>query len=205
MQKIIPFKKDILFKNVIDEITSISMDHHLERENYQIKGDFIVEGEYTTSEKKDTFHFEIPYLGYLEENFNVDNVELDIDDFYYEIIDSNKLSIHIDIAVDKLTEKPLLEEKVEAIPVLAKEEDKEPVVEKEEEVREEEREEQTVFESPSHLEEAYITYKVYIVREGDTISSILEKYQIEEEKLRKYNVINELSIGDKLIIPNEQN
>ena len=205
MQKIIPFKKDILFKNVIDEITSISMDHHLERENYQIKGDFIVEGEYTTSEKKDTFHFEIPYLGYLEENFNVDNVELDIDDFYYEIIDSNKLSIHIDIAVDKLTEKPLLEEKVEAIPVLAKEEEKEPVVEKEEEVREEEREEQTVFESPSHLEEAYITYKVYIVREGDTISSILEKYQIEEEKLRKYNVINELSIGDKLIIPNEQN
>ena len=181
------------------------MDHHLERENYQIKGDFIVEGEYTTSEKKDTFHFEIPYLGYLEENFNVDNVELDIDDFYYEIIDSNKLSIHIDIAVDKLTEKPLLEEKVEAIPVLAKEEEKEPVVEKEEEVREEEREEQTVFESPSHLEEAYITYKVYIVREGDTISSILEKYQIEEEKLRKYNVINELSIGDKLIIPNEQN
>ncbi len=194
MQKIIPFKKDVLFKKNIDEITSISMDHHLTREDYQIKGDFIVEGEYASGEEKDTFHFEIPYLGYLEEQYDVQNVELDIDDFYYEIIDSKQLSIHIDIVASKLAEKPLIEEKVE------KEEPQEERIEKEEEI-----EESRVIEASPSLEEAYITYKVYIVREGDTISSILEKYQMNEEQLRKYNVINELSIGDKLIIPNEQN
>ena len=194
MQKIIPFKKDVLFKKNIDEITSISMDHHLTREDYQIKGDFIVEGEYASGEEKDTFHFEIPYLGYLEDQYDVQNVELDIDDFYYEIIDSKQLSIHIDIVASKLAEKPLIEEKVE------KEEPQEERIEKEEEI-----EESRVIEASPSLEEAYITYKVYIVREGDTISSILEKYQMNEEQLRKYNVINELSIGDKLIIPNEQN
>ena len=50
-----------------------------------------------------------------------------------------------------------------------------------------------------------MTYRVYIVREGDTVSSILEKYQITEDSLRKYNVINELTLGEKLIIPNEKN
>lgn len=217
MKKIIPFKKDILFKNTIEEITSISMDHHLENEEYSVKGDFIVEGEYVSSGSKDKFHFEIPYLGYIEDRYDISAVTLDIDDFYYEITEPNKLSIHVDILVDKLTEKPLIEE-IETIPVIEedvrtveeeKEEERDSV--KEEEVKEEEKEERMneevtqVFSNQNSLEEAYMTYKVYIVREGDTVSSILEKYQITEENLRKYNVINELSFGDKLIIPNEKN
>ena len=50
-----------------------------------------------------------------------------------------------------------------------------------------------------------MTYKVYIVREGDTIESILEKYAVTLEQVTKYNVINELNIGDKIIIPYEKN
>ena len=53
--------------------------------------------------------------------------------------------------------------------------------------------------------EAYMTYRIYIVREGDTIESILDKYGLSLDELSKYNVINELNIGDKLIIPNEKN
>ena len=62
-----------------------------------------------------------------------------------------------------------------------------------------------VFSNTDSMEESYMTYRVYIVREGDTVSSILEKYQITEDSLRKYNVINELTLGEKLIIPNEKN
>jgi len=57
MQKIIPFKKDIVFKDRIDEISSISMDHHLIREEYIIKGEFTVEGEFITNAQKEPFHF----------------------------------------------------------------------------------------------------------------------------------------------------
>lgn len=224
MQKIIPFKKEIVFQNTIEEITSISMDHHLSREGYTMKGSFIVEGDYVSTSRKENFHFEIPYLGQLEEEYNVDNAIIDIDDFYYEISEPNKLAIHIDILVDKLTEKSLLEEELESIPVLeeveVREEVKEVPMEKEEireEILEEHLEEVTekeekrleegfqAFSNTVTAEESYMTYKVYIVREGDTISSILEKYQITEEILRKYNVINELTLGDKLIIPNEKN
>jgi len=48
----------------------------------------------------------------------------------------------------------------------------------------------------------YVTYNVFIVREGDTIESILDKYGIELDELKKYNDLNELKLGDKLIIPN---
>ncbi len=217
MQKIIQYKKDIVFKNTIEEIVSISMDHHLSRELYNIRGNFIVEGEYISSGKKDSFHFEIPYLGELEQEYNVENVVIDIDDFYYEITEPNKLSIHIDILVDKLTEKPLIEEEIETIPVLEEKDirvENEVPSEKVEEVVEYQLEEKEmpimedvsqVFANSTVSEESYMTYKVYIVREGDTINSILEKYQITEEKLKKYNVINELNLGDKLIIPNEKN
>lgn len=222
MQKIIPFKKEVVFKNTIEEITSISMDHHLSREDYTIKGNFIVEGEYVSVENKDAFHFEIPYTEILDQTYDVDNVVIDIDDFYYEIVAPNKLSIHIDVLVDKLKEKPLIEEveemreeKVEEKKFEdVKEEQKleeqrieEKVVEQEEEKEEVERVEAVtqVFSNQAMSEESYMTYKVYIVREGDTVSSILEKYQITEENLRKYNVINELTLGDKLIIPNEKN
>ncbi len=210
MQKIIPFKKEILFKNTIEEITSISMDHHLHREDYAVKGDFTVEGEYKSNSGTDTFHFEIPYLGYLEDHFDVSNILLDVDDFYYEITEPNKLSIHIDILVDKLSEKPLLEEEPIREEVIKEETTREEVkVEepKKEEIREPlvEPAVATVFSNDVVQEEAYMTYKVYIVREGDTIPSILEKYGITEEILHQYNILNELNVGDKLIIPNEQN
>ena len=49
--------------------------------------------------------------------------------------------------------------------------------------------------------ETYSTYHVYIVKEDDTIDKILEKYQISKEELSVYNDLNEIKIGDKLIIP----
>ena len=49
--------------------------------------------------------------------------------------------------------------------------------------------------------EIYSTYCVYIVREGDTIESILSKYSITHEILGEYNDLSEIKLGDKLIIP----
>ena len=51
-------------------------------------------------------------------------------------------------------------------------------------------------------EEVYATYKVYIVRDGDTVENILEKYQITKEILSEYNDLENIKIGDKLVIPN---
>ena len=50
-------------------------------------------------------------------------------------------------------------------------------------------------------ENKYYTYKVYIVREGDTIETICSKYNVNVNDIKEYNNINEINIGDKIIIP----
>ena len=50
-------------------------------------------------------------------------------------------------------------------------------------------------------ENKYYTYKVYIVRQGDTIENICSKYNVQIEDLLEYNDINNISLGDKIIIP----
>ena len=109
---------------------------------------------------------------------------MDISDFYYEIIDNNKLTINIELSLDNLRED--LSEPV-----------RNELVEKEENAYE--------LINQNTFNTSYMTYRVYIVRENDTVESIIDKYNITKEELSKYNVLNNINIGDKLIIPNERN
>ena len=53
-------------------------------------------------------------------------------------------------------------------------------------------------------EEKYVTYRVYKVLDTDTIDSILTKYNITKEMLADYNNIENITPGDKLIIPTNE-
>ena len=54
-------------------------------------------------------------------------------------------------------------------------------------------------------DENYVTYRVYRITETDTIDKILETYSITKEELAKYNDIESLKPGDKLLIPANNN
>ncbi len=201
MHKIISFKKEITFNNSIEEIVSISVDDKLELDNLKIKGNFVIEGEYLTVSRNESFHFDIPYLGYLEDEYDTNGSTIKVDDFYYEIVEPNKLALSIDILVDDLKVKKLINEEVVEEDIREAE-----IVETtKEDILEDKSEEREKVIFKEDYAEAYMTYRVYIVREGDTIESILDKYGLSLDELSKYNVINELNIGDKLIIPNEKN
>ena len=244
MKNIIPFKKDVIFKTNISEITSISLEHTLSIEKEKISGDFIINGEYKISDNSSTvepFDLKIPFEISLDERFDTDKATLDIDDFFYEIINNSVLSLSIDVLVDKLEEKQIIEEEIDKEPEEEIKEvkqnmaifddeqnqiiesvresksediktDKEENREKEitEEKAEEKREEvvdvkekiDSLFNKFSSDNEVFVTYSVCIIREGDTIESVLEKYGISEDLLREYNNLKDLKIGDKLIIPN---
>ena len=193
MQKTIPFKKEILFKNTIEEINNISIDHKLEVDGSMIKGDFSVTGEYQYANQKEGFNLNIPYSSYIDDTYDTEKASLDISDFYYEITEPNKLCLFIDIGVDNLSEKPLIGLNATDSTLKSEPEDRISATE------------EPFFDTDSHTKEEYITYKVYIVREGDTIQAVLDKYNITHEQLIKYNVINELIVGEKLIIPHEKN
>lgn len=241
MKKIIPFQKDISFKENLAEIISISLEHNIQKNNKEFKGDFIVSGEYKLSMNSthiDTFNFTLPFEIELAEHYDIKDAEVDIDDFYYEIVDNQILSVHIDVLIDKLEEKEeLLARKIDseeenkfideleklAEPEIEKEEEKieEKVEDVVKEVIEENKSKNLDLKDSRSVEEKkeqndnqvssifddliddneYKTYKIYIVKEEDTIETIMEKYKITIEEIKKYNEIGELKKGDKIIIP----
>lgn len=243
MKNIIPFKKDVIFKTNLSEITSISLENTLNLKDDTISGDFIISGDYKVSDKSTTvepFELNIPFEIVLDDRFDTKKATVDIDDFYYEIVNNNVLSVSIDVLVDHLQEKPLveIEDLVEVNPVrvaLDSEDDdmekenmfnekskvveerssKEEIcaqdrcIEEEEELpkrdmNKEELEQKinSIFNNSSFSDEVYVTYNVFIIRDGDTLDSIMEKYNITRDELEKYNDLSNLQLGDKLIIPN---
>ncbi len=240
MRKIIPFKKEIIFKTNLSEITSISLEHTLQVDKTNmVTGEFIVSGDYKmvdTSVNVESFSFNIPFEVSIDEKYIIDNVVVDIYDFYYEIINNNVLSLNIEVIVDHLEEKPLIEEikKEPALVYLEPEKEVELEVSEDEErsvpnelehiekdseetVREDREEEKIVvenrheeitgslFDNFDNSKETYTTYKIYIVREGDTLDLLIQNYGISKEELGVYNNIDQLNVGDRVIIPTTPN
>lgn len=266
MKKIVPFKKEITFQTNVSEITSISLEHSLHIEdNNLITGNFNISGEYKiadTSINTEIFNFELPFDINVDDKYDLANVVVDIDDFYYEIINNKSLEINIEVLIDKLIEKPLIEKNEDKTDNLISEdvsdimENEKIVVETENNIEDNEEDEimerciekedilseldsidsqeenfvkerknldeiemnrpleittqqeiksiekiNSLFDNLDSSTETYKTYRVCIIRTGDTIESVLQKYSISKEELEKYNNLSDIKIGDKLIIP----
>ena len=252
MKQIIPFVKDISFNTDISEITSIALEHNLQMENADsIVGNFTISGKYKINDisvNEEVFEKEILFDITLDDKYDASKVKIDIDNFYYEIINDEYLRVHIDVLVQNLVyvkkevkmidevEKPeLVIPDVPAAEDKKNEERSDDLVENEKEIikTNEERESQNILEekngenskenieisendiveenreniasniSASFLNETekYVTYKVHIIRENETIDDIKEKYGIDKEELEKYNSLDNIVIGSKIIIP----
>ena len=201
MKKIVPFKKDIDFNNNIFEINSISLEHTLAlKEDNLVSGEFIISGTYKMTEASlnvDSFEYKLPFDISIDKKYNTNNVIVDINDFYYEVINNEILSINIEVSLDNLEEKEIVvlpEEKIEIL-----DEREEADIENNQNI-----DTKNLFDSFDE-NERYSVYKVHVVTENDTIDSILQKYEINKEELEAYNDLNNLKIGDKLIVPNYEN
>ena len=256
MKKIIPFKKEIIFKTNISEITSISLEHQLSIDNLNVTGEFIISGDYKVSDKSKTlenFNYNIPFENILDSIYDTECATVDIDDFYYEIVNDKVLLISIDVCIDKLKEIliqdeiPNIEEKKDIIEELFEEQkqndlsnniidyeesdnsqeidtnnrciDEDDILPGSEEIdkMDKKMDEEVKLNKENKSDEIndkinsifsnvgdgdiYVSYNVYIIREGDTVESIIDKYETTEEELKKYNNLTDLKLGDKLIIP----
>ena len=215
MKKIIPFKKDIIFKTNIEEITSISLEHTLSKQkDNEISGEFTVSGEYRITDESihtESFIYNLPFDIRMDEKYDLENVTIDIDDFYYEIINNNVLNVNIDVLLDKLEEKLIIEDELEEVIIPREdilsnieinENGKNRCIE-EEEIEVDKTFISTMFDNKDDSNETYKSYKIYIVREGDDLEFIMEKYSTTKDILEQYNDLKEIKIGDKIIIPSE--
>lgn len=211
MKKKVTFEKDIEFPTMIGEICEISLDKNLKfTDESSVEGHLLLTGKYKMTEAsrlEEDFNYEIPCEIALTEKLDLNTTNIEISDFYYEIKDENTLICHIELTVEGLE---LLEEDV----VLERECDGDKVEEKEieipvieEEKKEEEIEEDTgetinsLFSNLDDENDTYGTFVVYMVRQNETINTIIEKYNTTIEELEKYNDLKEINIGTKLIIP----
>lgn len=219
MKKIISFEKKLEFPSMVGEITSIALEHTLEfKSPTLIEGAFLITGTYKLTEAsciEDNFNFKVPTEIMLTENIDVTTGKITVDDFFYEIENDESLVCHIDVLVEGLEEifieeQPLqeVERQVEEIRECDGDENKEieiPHKEQREDVKEEIEElvleEQSLFSNLKDDEDTFTTYSIYIIRQDETIQTVLEKYKITKEELEEYNDLSNITEGSKVIIP----
>ena len=217
MKKIVPFNNVLTFNTDICEITAISLEHDIKKEEDAVSGVFYVSGEYKITDgqlDKEKFNFELPFDIALGNKYDPSTMDVDVDDFRYEQISKNELKVHIDLYIDGeiLNEEPKEEtpEPTEPERVSITEnldlldeilDNKEEKLENDINIKNENANTNDNIFFGFNEEEQYVTYKVHRMEDNDTLDSVLEKYKVNKEELAKYNSLEDLHPGVKLIIP----
>ena len=212
MKEIIPLKKDIVFKTKIGEITNISLDHDYKINDDIVEGSVDISGSYKMTEASvidEDFFYSIPFSIAISKRIKKDTIKIDVDDFKYDVIkDILKVSIELELTCEEEQEKE--EEKTDDYldtyfkePLVLEEETdiKENIINNETNNNEINTNVTTIANNIINNENKYYTYKVYIVRPGDNYESICNKYNITMNDLKEYNNIDQINVGDKIIIP----
>lgn len=227
MNSIIPFKKNIIFKTQIKEITDISLSHDYKILDDIIEGEFYLSGAYKMTEAslvEEDFYYNIPFSIALSERIDKNTINLKLESFEYKIDgDTLSLSVTLNMEAEEIEKEDrniiddIKEGIAEKLGLVDKEEKEEEKVEEEKEEESEQQEEDvseikevetkvdedTISGLLSNIDEtkSYITYKVHIFREGDSIESISEKYNVSVDDIKEYNNVNTINIGDKILVP----
>ena len=226
MKKIVTFEKKITFPSMIGEITTLDLNHNLKFiDKNNIEGELILTGKYKLTEAsrlEEDFEYKLPTEILLTEKLDLSTAKIEIEDFYYEIENDDIMVCHIEIKIEGVEEIDIAEEQEEIIETrecdaeeklpeqieIPKKQEKKEQEEtisienkKNEEIKKEDKIITSIFSSLEETEETYSTYSVHILRQEETINSLIEKFKITKEDLEKYNDLSNLSIGTKIIIP----
>ena len=238
MKNVIPFTKELEFETKVSEITSISLEREFNVENDSIEGNLLVTGEYKSHEVSVNvlpFSFKIPFSIDISAKTILDSISLEISDFAYDMVDDNKIKVHIELELEFEEEKEeIKEEKDESnniiemleenneersvvdIPEIVEEANSEEVLVTENKEVEEEKEEvmeETIDEEEKKMieetvisaetKDEYMTYHIHILKEGETLETLCAMYHVTGSFIAEYNDISNLTTGDKILIPFE--
>ncbi len=229
MKNIIPYSKEIPFESKLAEICSISLEHELHINDNEIEGNFIISGEYKSHEvsvNKESFNYKLPFSVDVTDKIEKDSLSFEITDFTYEILDYSILKVNIEFAISasekeeekkeeenfeieetrpELDREEMMEEINDLFLSIENNQKEEPNLDETIILPEEDRLDQEsaelILDSATNKEDEYTTYFIHLVKSGDTIESIVSTYQTDIDTLKKYNTIENLNVGDKLIIP----
>ncbi len=211
----LPFEKDIIFKTKIQEITKISLEHDYNINDNVLLGNFYISGEYrpnSISVNIETFDITEPFEVHLGEDIKKETIEFNIEDFSYEIKDDKTLTIKIMYSL-KGDKKEVSYERVEDSAIESElsyiddfldnkegEDEIENRSEYQEEIKNDEKEKE-IIETIKSTDDTFVTYKIHIVKDNETIESISNTLNVPINIIKEYNNVGSIEIGDKLLIP----
>ncbi len=224
MKEIIPIKKEFIFNTKIGEITDISLDYDYKIKDELVEGTIDISGSYKMTEASvvsEEFYYRVPFSVAISKRIKQDTINIEIDDFKYTF-DKDILNINVDLLLT-CDEEETIKEETFNIDDYFNEINQNNI--KEEFELENEMNDVSFNNNENNVEltdidnininnitnnitnniindeKKYYKYKVYIIRQNDTIDSICNKYNISINELKEYNNIENINIGDKLIIP----
>ncbi len=168
------------------------------------------------------FYYEIVGDASLKVNIecSVTGTKLEIEEKREEVFETviettNDLNDLVDNSILEEVEEKLLEDdknrndenKMEIEEEKEKRKDEEEMI-IEEEVKPERLEEENsvdILKSVEGKDEEFITYQIHIVKENETIETIINKYNTSMNSLNELNNLDNVKTGDKIIIPDEKN
>lgn len=218
MDIIVPFTKEILFKNKIAEVCSISLEEDVSINDHELLGDFILKGDYKNLDiNVDTtpFHHVIPFSINLDDNVDRNTLSYEIADFSYDVINDDTLkvdiSFHVSANILKEEESKVIDRDdtfdSDYIEEFISENLNENDTNIEEEIIANDNREEKIDDSAvniisnNNLKDDFITYHVHIVKIDESIESISQKYNIDKDLILELNDVSTLNLGDKLLIP----
>lgn len=223
MKSIVPYTKEIQFESKLAEICSISLEHEMSINDSEIEGNFIVSGEYKSHEvsvNKESFFYKLPFSVDVTDNIIKESIDFEITDFTYDIVDEDKLRVDIEFSVTAMEEEKVeldrealvdevnelfFEEKEDTLDdVIINEEialSKETIDYIDDDTRLDQESADLILNSASNKDDEYTTYFIHLVKPGDTIESIVATYKTDISIIKKYNMIDSINVGDKIIIP----
>lgn len=221
MNNIIPFKKSIIFKTNIAEITDISLTHDYKVLEGMVEGEFYLSGTYKMTEASiinEEFYYNIPFSIALGDRIKKETINLKLDDFKYSFKDDTFM-LNVDLNME------YEEDEIENT-IIEDERSIDEVIEeiKEENIKEQEKEEEIELDMDTETKinsvesevnnstinnllsnvnntNEFTTYKVHIVRNDDTFESIAAKYNVSLDNIKEYNKNETINVGDKILVP----
>lgn len=195
--------------------------------NFYVSGEYRV---HEVSINKEPFNYTLPFTVELREDIKKDTLEFNIEDFSYEVVNNKSLKVNIEYSLKAEVEEELFErvnedeleselsfidtflteeeagEKniepeiaEEVIPEVNKEdESREAVVNTIEEVKEEEK---TIMDTIKDSDDTFVTYHIHVVKETETLESICAMYNVSSSLINEYNNLENMTLGDKVLIP----
>jgi len=214
MQDLIPIKKDIVFKTRIGEITNIGLDYDYKINSDIVEGSIDISGSYKMLESsliEEDFFYSIPFSVAISNDILKESISIDIDDFKYSFNkDILSVSVNLNFECEKEKVEDIMNDSMindidfnldNNIDLNINNEDN-IILNDSNIILENNDNVMNITNITNNLitnEKHYHTYKVYIVKQGDTYESISNKYNVSIENIKKYN--SSINIGDKIIIP----